>query len=220
MYYKLIKLCLIILLIYISPVFLILTGLISFEYRFYVLEVATILVVLYSLLTNVRLNKLGFTRKNLRVSIKHILPITLIFALPIVLTLIVGWVRIDNSKIPWGFYLFFVFISSPSQEILYRGYLFHLLSKKIPKKIQITHVIGLLFVPNVISTKFEFIDDIKQIITIAANKKILSVSSFICVKVDNIPNTEKKIKTKSAKGINCSILPVTTFLLPKSICLM
>lgn len=71
----------------------------------------------------------GFTRKNLKASIKHILPITLIFALPIVLTLIVGWVRIDNSKIPWGFYLFFVFISSPSQEILYRGYLFHLLSE-------------------------------------------------------------------------------------------
>ena len=129
MYYKLIKLCLIILLIYISPVFLILTGLISFEYRFYVLEVATILVVLYSLLTNVRLNKLGFTRKKLRASIKHILPITLIFALPIVLTLIVGREIIDNSKIPWGFYLFFVFISSPSQEILYRGYLFHLLSE-------------------------------------------------------------------------------------------
>lgn len=129
MSYKLIKLFLIILLIYIFPVFLILTRLISFEYRFYVLEVATILVVLYSLLTNVQLNKLGFTTKNLRASIKHILLITLIFALPIVITFIVGWVRIDNSKIPWGFYLFFVFISSPSQEILYRGYLFNLLSE-------------------------------------------------------------------------------------------
>ena len=44
-------------------------------------------------------------------------------------TFIVGWVRIDNSEIPWGFYLFFIFISSPSQEILYRGYLFNLLSE-------------------------------------------------------------------------------------------
>ena len=127
--YKLMKLFLIILAIYVSPVFLILTGLVPFEYRFYVLEVATILVVLYSLSASVGLNRLGFSQKNLWASIKHILPITLIFALPIMLALILGWTRVDNSKISWSFYLFFIFISSPSQEILYRGYLFHLLGK-------------------------------------------------------------------------------------------
>jgi len=127
--YRLTKLFLVILVTYVSPVFLILTGLVPFEYRFYVLKVATILIVLYSLSTSIGLSKLGFSKKNLWPSIKHILPITLIFALPIIFALILGWTRIDNSKISWSFYLFFIFISSPSQEILYRGYLFHLLGK-------------------------------------------------------------------------------------------
>ncbi len=129
MSHQLVKASLIILLIYIAPVFLLLTGLLSFEQRFYLLELATILVILSSLITHIKLSQLGFTRKKLGAALRHISPITFILALPIIFTYILGWGRIDNSTNPWFYYLFFVFISSPSQEILYRGYLFHLLSE-------------------------------------------------------------------------------------------
>jgi hypothetical protein len=49
MSHQLIKAFLIVFLIYIAPVFLLLTGLLPFGQRFYLLEIATIFVILYSL---------------------------------------------------------------------------------------------------------------------------------------------------------------------------
>ncbi len=129
MSYKLIKLFLIILLIYIFPVFLILTRLISFEYRFYVLEVATILVVLYSLLTNVQLNKLGFTTKKSEGVNKTYITDNVNICVTYSNYFYSRMGKNRQFKNSLGLLFIFVFISSPSQEILYRGYLFNLLSE-------------------------------------------------------------------------------------------
>ena len=126
---KLIKVFLIILLLYILPVVLMLVKIIPFEYRFYVLEFATVSVFTYSMLSGVKLNQLGFTKENFKQSILSVLPMTVLLSIPMILAHFLGLIRIDNSTIPWQFYLFFVFISSPSQELLYRGFLFHIFSE-------------------------------------------------------------------------------------------
>ncbi len=124
---KIIKTLLIIIVAFIVPVILILTNIISFDYRFYVLEISTIILFLYTRLTQISLNKLGFTTKNLKPSLIQLLPLTLGLSIFMLITYSLGWVRLpENFTITWKFYLFFVFISSPSQEFLYRGFLFWL----------------------------------------------------------------------------------------------
>ena len=171
MSHQLVKASLIILLIYIAPVFFILTGLLSFEQRFYLLELATILVILSSLITQIKLSQLGFTRKKLGAALRDISQISLSLALSIIFIYILGGVRIDNSTNSWGYYLFFVFISSPSQEILYRGYLFHLFSEagwnrltKIALSSFLYSFVYLIYldVPTLVITHFFFRSNITQ----------------------------------------------------------
>ena len=126
---KLVKVVLIIFILYILPVVLMLIKIIPFEYRFYVLEIATVSVFIYSMVSGVKFNQLGFTRRNFKASVLNVLPMTVLFSIPMILGYFLGWIRLDNSAIPWQFYLFFVFISSPSQEFLYRGFLFHIFSE-------------------------------------------------------------------------------------------
>lgn len=124
MFDKLIKL-IFLFFVFVIPVVLILAQVIPFEYRFYVLLIATIVVFIYTRLMGVFLSELGWRKKNLKISFLKILPMTLSLSLVMLLFYFLGWIRsTENQQISWLFYLFYVFISCPSQEFLYRGFLF------------------------------------------------------------------------------------------------
>jgi membrane protease YdiL (CAAX protease family) len=63
---------------------------------------------------------LGITRINNKRSIVDVLPITLLLALLGLGLWLTGFSRIQMNE-SWLFFLFYIFISSPLQEFLYRG---------------------------------------------------------------------------------------------------
>ncbi|MBD2596016.1 CPBP family intramembrane metalloprotease [Nostoc spongiaeforme FACHB-130] len=123
------KFILIVLLIYILPVILILVGIIPFNFRFILLIIIAISVILYAKNTGILLEELGFKHNNTIPAIKSVLPVTFGLTGLIIIHYFIKGIRIDNSAIQWYFYLFFVIVSAPLQEFLYRGYLFYLFSK-------------------------------------------------------------------------------------------
>lgn len=114
--------------VYIVPVLLLLFEIIPYEYRFYVLEVITVLLFIYAKLTKATFKQLGFRVDNFKESFIKLLPVTIGLSLTMLLVY-----ALDASKPAlYGtlvFYIFYVFISSPSQEFIYRSFLFHLFSK-------------------------------------------------------------------------------------------
>jgi uncharacterized protein len=121
------KVILVVLLIYIIPVLLLLFSVIPYQYRFYVLELTTLVLLVYARFSKISFRQLGFRMDNIQVSILNLVPVTL--GLSTVMLLVYFF---DKSKPTlYGtmlFYLFYVFISSPSQEFIYRGFLFELFS--------------------------------------------------------------------------------------------
>ncbi|MBC1238019.1 CPBP family intramembrane metalloprotease [Nostoc sp. 2RC] len=126
--YEKIKVISIIITLYILPIVLMLVGLIPFSFRFILLVIVTIVVILSTMINKIKLEELGFTHKNLLFAIKNVLPATIGLAILILLHYLLKGTRIDNS-LHWYFYLFLIFVSAPTQEFLYRSYLFHLLSR-------------------------------------------------------------------------------------------
>ncbi|MEM6399158.1 MAG: CPBP family intramembrane glutamic endopeptidase [Cyanobacteria bacterium P01_D01_bin.116] len=122
------KVVLIILFTYILPVLLVYLQLIPFTWRFYLLILAAAAILIINLLYRFSPLELGFTKKNLLSSLKAIALPTLGCALLMFGYYLLQGSRIDNSDYSWTFYLFFVAISSPLQEFLYRGFLFNLFS--------------------------------------------------------------------------------------------
>jgi len=127
--YEKAKCILIILLVYILPVILILVGIIPFNFRFILLIIIVIPVILYAKNTGIILDEVGFKHNNTVHAIKRILPVTVGLTGLIIIHYFLKGTRIDNSGIQWYFYLFFIIVSAPLQEFLYRGYLFYLFSK-------------------------------------------------------------------------------------------
>jgi membrane protease YdiL (CAAX protease family) len=82
---------------------------------------------LSAILKRTPLNQIGFNRHNLIPALKDILPITLICAVLSILYYHFYGARIDNSGIPVHFYIFYILISAPLQEFLYRSYIFYIL---------------------------------------------------------------------------------------------
>lgn len=121
------KVVLVVLLIYIIPVLLLLFSVIPYQYRFHVLELTTLVLLVYAKFSKISFRQLGFRMDNIQVSILNLVPVTL--GLSTVMLLVYFF---DKSKPTlYGtilFYLFYVFISSPSQEFIYRGFLFELFS--------------------------------------------------------------------------------------------
>lgn len=114
---------------YILPALLIFLGLVPFSWRFYLLILATIAIFAIARLYRVSPIELGLTAQNLGKSLKAITPLTLVCALLMFLYYSIQGPRIDNSAYTWTFYLFFVLVSSPIQEFLYRGFLFSIFSR-------------------------------------------------------------------------------------------
>ncbi len=108
------------LLFYLAMPILILLDIISFKYKFVVMVVFAIVSYILLRMIGVKNQELGISFDNLWLSIKTVLPITIIFAILAILFYALGWSRFEPTE-TFGFYLFYVFISSPVQEFLYRG---------------------------------------------------------------------------------------------------
>jgi uncharacterized protein len=116
----------IVLFIYIIPSLLILGNIIDFKYRFILLLVAGLVLLLHAYLSRVNFNTIGWNFSGFTSAINHIYPITLGFGFIIILAGIFQGQRLDNSHLNWYFYSFFILASVPVQEFIYRSYLFHL----------------------------------------------------------------------------------------------
>ncbi|MEH2154564.1 CPBP family intramembrane glutamic endopeptidase [Nostoc sp.] len=123
------KVILIVGLAYILPVLLIYLGLVPFSWRFYLLILAAIAILAIARLYRFSFLELGFTKQSLITSLKAIALPTLASALLMFIYYFIQGPRIDNSVYKWTFYLFFVGVSSPVQEFLYRGFLFGIFSR-------------------------------------------------------------------------------------------
>lgn len=124
------KVILIVFLIYILPVLLVFLEVIPFSWRFYVLIFAAIVVVAIAYLYQFSPVELGFTNHNLKKSLTAISLPTLIFTGFMFIYYLTHGSRLDNSAYQWLFYLFFVGVSSPIQEFLYRGFLFAIFKRE------------------------------------------------------------------------------------------
>lgn len=119
-------------LIYIGLPLFILFGLINFAYKFYALTIGAIVVYGVFRLFGFTNIELGITVQNTKKAIIHVLPLTIILAIIGIGIWISGYARITPNE-QWSFFLFYVFISSPVQEFLYRGVLEAALDKyKLP----------------------------------------------------------------------------------------
>ncbi|MBD2341796.1 CPBP family intramembrane metalloprotease [Calothrix sp. FACHB-156] len=114
---------------YILPVVLIFLGLVPFSWRFAILILAAIVVVVIARMYRLSAIELGLTGNNVESSLKAITLPMLGFALLMLIYYDIQGLRIDNSTYSWPFYLFFVGVSSPLQELLYRGFLFGIFSR-------------------------------------------------------------------------------------------
>ncbi|MBW4667841.1 MAG: CPBP family intramembrane metalloprotease [Cyanomargarita calcarea GSE-NOS-MK-12-04C] len=123
------KLILIMSLGYILPVLLLYLKIIPFFWRFYLLILTAIAILAITRLYNFSAVELGLTKQRLGISLKFIALPTLAFVLLMLINYITQGLRIDNSTYQLPFYLFFVGVSSPVQEFLYRGFLFAVFSR-------------------------------------------------------------------------------------------
>lgn len=123
------KITLIVICGYVLPVLLIYWQLVPFAWRFYLLIFAAVTIIAIARLDQFSGKELGFTTQNLQNSLRAIALPTLASAMMMVIYYTQNGSRINNSAYSWSFYLFFVFLSSPLQEFLYRGFLFGILTR-------------------------------------------------------------------------------------------
>lgn len=90
-----------------------------YQYKFVILTFLAILIYIIFRCNKVTNKELGITKDKLFSSIQHNLPICLMASLIIMVSLLkIAKYKPDESLL---FYLFYIFISCPIQEFLYRG---------------------------------------------------------------------------------------------------
>lgn len=112
----------IILSFYILPVLLLISGIIPFSKRFYVLVVVALVLGFLSSREKITFYELGMTRCRLWEALRSLAPLTLTLISAMLLIFALG----INKPIIYGsirFYLFYIFLSAPLQEFIYRSYL-------------------------------------------------------------------------------------------------
>lgn len=113
-------LLLIIISIYILLPILILLFPLLYNIKFYLLTIFGILIYLLMRLSKISNTNLGIKKESLLISIKRNIPLIILFIVIIVIyTLYFNRRFIPDENI--YFYLFYIFISCPIQEFLYRG---------------------------------------------------------------------------------------------------
>jgi membrane protease YdiL (CAAX protease family) len=115
--------------LYYMPPLLILADLLPFAWRFQILAVMTVLVVAYNRRCRVSLRELGFRGDTLKDSLLLCVPASLLLIVLVCIAAGAGLFR-ESAAPEWElFFAYYVFVSSPSQEFLFRGHLFALMRR-------------------------------------------------------------------------------------------
>lgn len=107
--------------IYLLLPFLILIDIISFDFKFYALTIGGIIVFLLMKWYGYKNEDMGISKKNIFFSIKDVFPLTCILFICGILLFVFGKSQRFNINEDGLFFLFYIFISCPLQEFLYRG---------------------------------------------------------------------------------------------------
>jgi hypothetical protein len=109
---------------YYLPIFLVWSGVIPFAYRYHVLIGMTLIMVVYAIIRRRSWRALGFRRDTLPVSLAWNIGLSLVFGGALLALYFAGLIR--QPTIPsWNlFFVFYIFISSPAQEFLFRSMVF------------------------------------------------------------------------------------------------
>ena len=111
---------LLILVLYIFLPIIIFFNDILFKYKFYILTVVGFLIYFILRISKITNKELGIKRENILKSMKRNLPIIIILIISVIIFKIFNFDKYTpNESIL--FYLFYIFISCPIQEFLYRG---------------------------------------------------------------------------------------------------
>ena len=114
------ELFIIINLIYILIPFLILIFPVLFQYKFYILTILGLLIYFILRKFGIKNEELGIKRENIVNSILNNLPICVVSIIIIFLIKILGFDKFTPNETMY-FYVFYIFVSCPLQEFLYRG---------------------------------------------------------------------------------------------------
>ena len=108
--------------VYLLIPILILVNILDFRYKFFALTFGTLLVYILMRLTGISNDQMGITKKHGWKSVLDIAPVTVTLLIVGFIAWTSGWSRFEPNE-SLSFYLFYIFISSPTQELLYRGIL-------------------------------------------------------------------------------------------------
>jgi hypothetical protein len=106
--------------LYIGLPLLILSGIIDFAYKFYALVIGAVCMFAVMRFSGFSNKDMGLTTGDTKKSILHILPITVVLLAIGLFMYFGGYSRITPNE-NWYFFIFYIFVSSPVQEFLYRG---------------------------------------------------------------------------------------------------
>lgn len=120
----------IILFIYIFTPLLILFNQPLYNYKFVFLVVLAILIYLGLRFIGVKNEKLGITKKKWKESLKSIANFTIALIIVVLVLKTFKFQRFNPTE-TFSFYIFYIFISSPAQEFLYRGVFKYFESTKV-----------------------------------------------------------------------------------------
>ena len=108
------------LILYIILPILILFNTTLFKYKFYILTIVGLLVYILFRTNKVSNKELGISKSNIVKSLKRNIPIILIFIITVIIFRLFNLNKYNPTETIY-FYLFYIFISCPIQEFLYRG---------------------------------------------------------------------------------------------------
>lgn len=117
-------------LLYILIPLLILVFPILFQYKFYFLTIFGLLIYFMARKSGISNEELGIKKDNIFSSILNNLSICIISIIIIILMRIIGLNKFTPNETIY-FYLFYIFVSCPLQEFLYREYLVVMIMGKI-----------------------------------------------------------------------------------------
>jgi membrane protease YdiL (CAAX protease family) len=129
MNYRIIKFLAFIFLAYYLPVILILAHVIPFEFRFHVLVAMAFVMAVYAFGSKHSLKDLGFRFDTLKASLLWNGALSALFVILMIALYMANLIREPVVPAWTWFYLFYVFVSSPTQEFIYRSVIFSEMSR-------------------------------------------------------------------------------------------
>jgi membrane protease YdiL (CAAX protease family) len=108
-------------LFYIIPIFMLSMGYIPFEARHVVLVIMGLILVAYAISKHIGARKLGFRVDNLKESLKRSILISLVIMAAMFVMYALGILESINYEGSFAFLVFYVFISVPIQEFVFRS---------------------------------------------------------------------------------------------------